>query len=227
MLRIRRPAALALIAALLALAPSLAFAQIANPSPSPSASAPADAPPIVLMEQLVSAPPIPDIVQGSPAAPSTIIEYASLTCTHCAAFHDEVWPQLKAKYVDTGKAKFILREFPLEPLATAAFMLARCAGIDKRNQIVDALFSQQKTWAFVDQPIPPLTAIVVRAGMTEAVFRACLKNQELYDEVENSRDHAAKAFSIDSTPTFFVDGRKLVGEQKLADFDRWLALAPK
>ncbi|MGO9743767.1 MAG: thioredoxin domain-containing protein [Roseiarcus sp.] len=223
--RTRRPAFLAsaLIAAALAIVPSLGFAE----APSPPSSKLAPPPPNVPMDQLMSAPPIPDIVQGSPNAPSTIIEYASLTCTHCAAFYAEVWPQLKAKYVDTGEAKFILREFPLDPLATAAFMLARCAGADKRNEIVDALFSEQKTWAFVDQPIPPLIAIVVRAGMTEADLRACLKNQELYDAVENSRDHAAKAFSIDSTPTFFVDGRKLVGEQKLADFDRWLAPGAK
>ena len=79
--------------------------------------------------------PLPDIVEGRGDAPAIIIEYASMTCSHCAAFHKEVWPALKAKYVDTGKAKFILREFPLDPLAIGAFMLARCAGPDKRDAV--------------------------------------------------------------------------------------------
>ena len=113
---------------------------------------------MVPLDQLMSIGPLPDIVQGSPTAPATIIEYASMTCSHCAAFHETTWPELKAKYIDSGRAKFILREFPLDPLATAGFMLARCAGPDKRNLLIDQLFSQQKTWAFVDKPIEPLLA---------------------------------------------------------------------
>jgi protein-disulfide isomerase len=181
-----------------------------------------EVPVMVPQDQLMAIGPLPDIVEGSPGAPSTIVEYASLTCTHCAAFHETVWPDLKAKYVDSGKAKFILREFPLDPLATAGFMLARCSGPDKRNLLVDQLFSQQKTWAFVDKPIQPLLDIVKQTGMSQIDFETCLKNQELYDQVNQSRDRAAEAFNIDATPTFFVDGRKLVGELTLADFDRLL-----
>src|SRR5208282_1446895 len=96
--------------------------------------------------------PLPNIVQGSAGAPATIAEYASMTCSHCAAFHKTVWPGLKAKYIDTGKAKFILREFPLDPLATAAFMLACCAGPGKRDAVVDRLFDHQADWAFAANP---------------------------------------------------------------------------
>ncbi len=196
----------------------------AAPTPAPSftpPSADAAAPPVMVpIDQLMGIGPLPDLIQGSVAAPVTIVEYASMTCTHCAAFHETTWPELKAKYVDTGRAKFILREFPLDPLATAGFMLARCAGPDKRNILVDTLFSQQKTWAFVDKPIEPLLALVKQIGMTQTDFETCLKNQDLYEQVNQSRERAAEAFNVDSTPTFFVNGRKLSGELAIADFDR-------
>ncbi len=162
---------------------------------------------------------LPDIVQGAPTAPVTIIEYASMTCSHCAAFHDSTWPELKSKYIDSGKAKFILREFPLDPLATAAFMLGRCAGPDKRNLLLDQLFTQQKTWAFVDKPIAPLLAMVKTVGFRQAAFAKCLRDPELYEQVRQRREHAAEAFNIDSTPTFFINGRKLTGELTIVDFD--------
>ena len=174
--------------------------------------------------------PLPDIVQGSPAAPVTIIEYASMTCTHCAAFHDTTWPELKSKYIDAGRAKFILREFPLDPLATAAFMLGRCAGPEKRNLLLDQLFTQQKTWAFVDKPIEPLLAMVKTVGFSQTDFETCLRNEELYEQVNQSRERAAEAFNIDSTPTFFVNGRKLTGravDRRFRQDDRAAdALAP-
>ena len=195
---------------------------IATPTPSfTPALAPVLAPVVtVSVDQLMSTGPLPDLVQGSPSAPITIIEYASMTCVHCAAFHDTTWVELKSKYIDTGRAKFILREFPLDPLATAGFMLARCAGPDKRNLLVDQLFSQQKSWAFVDKPIEPLLAVVKEIGMSQTDFETCLKNQDLYEQISQSRERAAEAFNIDSTPTFFVNGRKLSGELAISDFDR-------
>jgi protein-disulfide isomerase len=226
------PIARALAAALLCLSVSAAVAQnAAAPSlgvPSPTNSpkptpvpAPVVAPPVMVpLDQLMSIGPLPDIVQGSPSAPITIIEYASMTCTHCAAFHDTTWPELKAKYIDSGRAKFILREFPLDPLATAGFMLARCAGPDKRNMYIDQLFAQQKTWAFSDKPIEPLLALVKGLGMSQVDFETCLKNQDLYEQVSQSRERAAEAFNIDSTPTFFINGRKLTGELSIADIDK-------
>jgi protein-disulfide isomerase len=176
------------------------------------AAAPAHAQSTVPLDQLMGPMPIPDVVQGAATAPVTIVEYASMTCVHCAAFHAESWPTLKADYVDTGKVKMILREFPLDPLATAGFMLARCAGPDKRTGIVDLLFTTQKSWAFVDKPIEALLGVVKQAGISQSDFDACLKNQGLYDQINQSRDLAAQKFAVDSTPTFFINGRKMVGE---------------
>lgn len=182
-----------------------------------------DPPVMAPLDQLMAPGPLPDIVQGSPSAAVTIIEYASLTCSHCAAFQEEIWPLLKAKYVDAGKVKFILREFPFDPLAAAAFMLARCAGPDKRDALVDQMFAQQKTWAFVDKPIAPLLGLVEGAGMSETDFEACLKNRELYESVKQAKTFAAKRFAVDATPTFFVNGRKLSGELAIGEFDKLLA----
>ena len=224
------------LAAALWLAASPALAQTTTPAPtssptpavtpSPALSSPAAAvvaPPVMVpIDQLMAAGPLPDIVQGSPTAPITIIEYASMTCTHCAAFHELTWPELKTKYIDSGRAKFILREFPLDPLATAGFMLARCAGPEKRNLLIDQMFSQQKTWAFVDKPVEPLLAMVKTIGFTQTDFETCLKNQDLYEQVSQTRERAAEAFNIDSTPTFFVNGRKMTGELAIGDFDRVL-----
>ncbi|WP_158814256.1 DsbA family protein [Methylocapsa sp. S129] len=184
--------------------------------------APASAQAMVPVDQLMAPGPLPDIALGPAGAPVTIIEYASMTCVHCAAFHEETWPALKARYVDTGKVRFILREFPLDPLATAGFMLARCAGPDKRNAVVDLLYTQQKSWAFVDKPIDALAATVKQAGISQADFEACLKNQGLYDQVNQTREDAAKKFKVNSTPTFFVNGRTMNGELPIEDFDKVL-----
>jgi protein-disulfide isomerase len=197
---------LALAASALLLAPGAAFAQASVP-----------------VDQLMAPGPLPDVVQGKADAPVTIVEYASMTCTHCAAFHEETWPTLKSKYVDTGKAKFILREFPLDPLAAAAFMLARCAGPEKRDAIVDLLFTKQKDWAFVDKPLEALATILKQTGVSQSDFETCLKNQDLYDKVTQTRDQAAKSFHVDATPTFFINGQKLSGELPIADFDKVIA----
>jgi protein-disulfide isomerase len=170
---------------------------------------------------------LPDIIQGKAEAPATIVEYASMTCSHCAAFHKEVWPALKAKYVETGKAKFVLREFPLDPLAIAAFMLARCAGREKRDAVVDRLFDRQADWAFAEDPLPRLKAEVQAAGVPEAEIDTCLKNQKLLDQVKAVRAVASQKLGVNSTPTFFVSGKRLAGEQSLDSFDRILAPATK
>ena len=139
---------------------------------------------------------LPDIVEGKSDAPATIIEYASMACSHCAAFHKDVWPALKAKYLDTGKAKFVLREFPLDRLSLAAFMLARCAGPDRRDSVVDRLFDHQAEWAFGDNPLPKLKDEMAAAGLTGADFDACLKNQSLLDQVRTLRDAAAAKLGV-------------------------------
>jgi protein-disulfide isomerase len=176
----------------------------------------------VSVEELMAPDALPDIVEGSANAPVTIVEYASMTCSHCAAFHRDVYPELKKNYIDTGKVKFILREFPLDPLATAAFMLARQLG-DKRDAAVDLLFSQQKNWAFADKPLDGLANVLKQTGIGQEKFEAVLKDQALYDNVNKVRNRAAEKLGVNSTPTFFVNGDKYTGEMTVADLDQIIA----
>jgi protein-disulfide isomerase len=174
----------------------------------------------VALDQLMASDALPDIVEGASDAPVTIIEYASMTCTHCAAFHATTYQELKRKYIDTGKVRFVLREFPLDPRAAAAFMLARCAGDDKRTAIVDFLFAQQKTWAFADKPLAALADLLKQTGMNEAAFNACLANQDLYKQVLAVHDRAEGLFGIKATPTFFINGKKEDGELSIETLDK-------
>ena len=164
------------------------------------------------MDEMMAPEALPDVVQGKADAPVTIVEYASMTCPHCAHFHKTVYPWLIKTYVDTGKAKFILREFPLDPLAAAAFMLARCEGPDKRSAVVDLLFDQQQNWAYVDKPLESLQSTLKQTGMSQTSFDACLKDQKLQDQVYEVSDRGAKTFGVSATPTFFVNGEKVTGE---------------
>lgn len=166
----------------------------------------------VPVDQLMAGEALPDLPLGKSEAPVTIVEYASMTCTHCAAFYANTYPTLKGRYIDTGKVRFILREFPLDPLATAGFMLARCAGDDKRNAIVDLLFAQQRNWAFTEKPVESLANLVKQAGVGQESFEACLKDQDLYDKINKVRDRAAEKFGVSATPTFFINGKKQNGE---------------
>ena len=154
---------------------------------------------------------LPDVVVGEVNAPITIIEYASMTCPHCAHFHDAVYPTLNDNYIRTGKVKFILREYPWDPLATAGFMLARCEA-DKRNAVIDLLFDQQRNWAFGDKPLDALRAVLKQTGMSKESFDACLKNQGLYDAVNAVRDNGANRLGVHATPTFFINGKEVTGE---------------
>ncbi len=162
--------------------------------------------------ELMAGEALPDVALGAREAPVTIVEYASMTCTHCADFYATTFPKLKSKYIDPGKVRFILREFPLDPLAAAAFMLARCAGDDQRNAIVDLLFAQQKNWAFTDKPLEALAALLKQTGMSQNSFEACLQNDNLRDKVYKVHDRAAEKFGVTATPTFFINGKKERGE---------------
>ena len=166
----------------------------------------------VALDQLMAGEALPDVALGASEAPVTIVEYASMTCVHCAGFYATTFRELKSKYIDTGKVRFILREFPLDPLAAAGFMLARCAGDDKRNAVVDLLFAQQKNWAFTDKPVEALAALLKQTGMGQTNFEACLRNQDLYDNITKVHDRAAEKFGVDVTPTFFINGKKEKGE---------------
>ena len=165
---------------------------------------------------------LPDLVLGSDKAPITIVEYASMTCPHCAHFDEKTFPELKKKYIDTGKVRYILREFPLDSLAAAAFMLARCAGEHDKNKyyaMVNTLFHKQAEWA-VQKPIPVLKSIAKQAGFTEASFKACLTNQKLLDDIEKVRQRAIDKFKVHSTPTFFINGTVYEGAFKPTTWPR-------
>ncbi len=163
--------------------------------------------------------PLGDIVLGSPDAPVTIIEYASMTCPHCAQFQAKTFPKLKERYIDTGKVRYIFREFPLDPLAAGAFMLARCADKDKYMSIIDLFFGTQRDWV-VPNPLQPLFNIAKQAGYNEETFNACLKNQQILDGIQNVRDHAAKALNVESTPTFFINGKRVIGDVSIEEMEK-------
>ena len=170
-------------------------------------------------EELMNPGPLPDQVQGAAEAPVTIIEYASMTCPHCAHFAETTYPELKKRYIDTGKVRFIFREFPLDQLAAAGALLARCAGEGKYFPMIETLFSQQKTWA-VQKPIPPLLAIAKQAGFTQESFEQCLANQGLLNQIEEVRQRAADKFGVNSTPTLFINGKKTPGALTIEDLEK-------
>ena len=170
--------------------------------------------PDVDQAELAKPGPDGDVVLGSDKAPVTVIEYASMTCPHCAHFSATTFPELKKRYIDTGKVRFIFREFPLDPLAAAGFMLARCAGKDKYMAIVETLFAKQDQW-LVKEPVPALQDIAKQFGFTEDSFKQCLTNQKVLDGIQAVRDRASEKLNVTSTPTFFVNGKKLTGDQSI------------
>jgi len=167
--------------------------------------------------------PLDDIPMGSPTAPVTIIEYASMTCPHCAAFANTTFPKLKEKYIDTGKVKYIMREYPLDGLAAAAFMLARCAGPEKYYPLIETLFAQQQKWA-VKEPIPPLLAIAKQAGFTQQSFETCVNDKDLLNKVQQMRNRGKEKFKVEATPTFYINGERYSGALGIEDIDK--AIAP-
>ncbi|MGB3388818.1 MAG: DsbA family protein [Pseudaminobacter sp.] len=190
-------------------------AQEPTPSPEPAAPAtPAVAAPqpqgTVDMAKLLEPGALPDKVLGKDDAPVTIVEYASMTCSHCAHFHETTFPGLKEKYIDTGKARLVFREFPFDPRAEAGFMLARCSN-DNYFAMVDVLFKQQESWAGVQDAKSALFQISKLAGFSQESFEACLTDQKLLDDVRAVQRRGAQDFGIDSTPTFFINGNTYKG----------------
>lgn len=176
----------------------------------------------VSVEELMKPLEIEELSYGPKDAKVTIVEYASLTCGHCATFHNKVFPEIKTKYIDTGKIRFIFRDFPFDQLAAAGSMLARCAGPGKELAMLGVLFEKQDAWV-VRNPIPKLFEIAKQAGFTQAKFDACLKDQGMLDKISAVRNRAAKEFKVDSTPTFFINGKRLDGRSdQIATFDKAL-----
>jgi len=170
--------------------------------------------------ELMAPGPLPDISLGQEDAPNTIVEYASMTCPHCAQFHQFVLPELKTKYVDTGKVRLIFREFPLDRLAAYANMLARCAGPDRFYPMLSALFATQSSWALPgEEGLEQLRTVGKQAGFTTEKFDQCISDEELFNKIAETRARANETFGVNSTPTFFINGEKLTGEQTLSGFE--------
>ena len=173
-------------------------------------------------DELAAAGPLGDVALGPANAKVTIVEYASLTCSHCAAFHKDTWPELKKRYIDTGQVRFILREFPLDPLAKARFMLARCDGEAKYYPITDLLFDQQSAWAFSKKPLDALQQMMRQAGFSKEKFESCLQDSKLYDAVDAVRKRGEEKFKVSSTPTFFINGQRVSGNMSIDELEKIL-----
>jgi protein-disulfide isomerase len=161
---------------------------------------------------------------GASDAKSTFVEYAAVTCSHCAAFHHRTWPGIKARWIDTGRMRFALRGFLLSPLDTAGFMLAQADGGRNYYAVTDLLFEKQALWAFVPKPLDAMRELLLQAGFDRRKFDAVLADQALYDHVNQVQARATEILKITSTPTLFVDDTRHEGDLSGDAFD---ALVPK
>jgi len=202
----------------LLLAGAAVAALAATPALAQEEGAPVD------LAELLKPPALGDMALGADeGAKVTIVEYASATCPHCAAFHKDVWPKLKTDYIDTGKIRFIFREFPLNDPALAAFMIARAAPKESYFPLIGVFFDTLETWA--KDPANGLLNIAKQAGFTQEKFDATLKDEKLAKGIMEIRDGGVK-FGVQGTPTFFLNGKPMRGEVTYdslkADIDKLL-----
>ena len=176
--------------------------------------------PLALSEGAAAEPQ--EQILGNPDAPVTIIEYASLTCPHCAQFHNEVLPELKERYIVPGKVRLIYRDFPLDQVALAAAALAHCAGPDRYFSMLDVLFETQSNWARADDPITALKRLGKLGGLTEQEMQACLTDEALTDGILQTRLEGQNEYDIGSTPTFVIDGKTYSGSRDVEEFSELL-----
>jgi protein-disulfide isomerase len=165
---------------------------------------------------------LPDMALGPADAKVTVTEYASMTCPHCAAFNADVFPKIKAEFIDTGKIRYIFREFPLDIKAAAGSMLSRCIAngdAAKYFAVTDLLFRSQNDWV-MKNTTETLTRIGRQAGMSQPQVEACLKDQSLLDKIVADQKYASEVLKVDSTPTFFINGEKIKGETSFEDFQK-------
>jgi protein-disulfide isomerase len=165
---------------------------------------------------------LPDMALGPANASVTITEFASMTCPHCAAFNEAVFPKIKSEYIDTGKVRYVFREFPLDIKAAAGSMLARCIAKDDAGKyfaVVDMLFRQQSDWV-MKNTTETLTRIGKQAGLSQQGVEDCLKDQALLDKIAADQKYASEVLKVDSTPTFFINGEKIKGETSFEEFDK-------
>jgi protein-disulfide isomerase len=165
---------------------------------------------------------LPDMALGPKDAAVTITEFASMTCPHCASFTENVFPKIKKEYIDTNKIRFVFREFPLDIKAAAGSMLARCIAKDDANKyfaVIDMLFRQQMDWA-LKNTTETLTRIGKQAGLSQQQVEDCLKDQALLDKIAADQKYASEVLKVTSTPTFFLNGEMMKGEQSFEEFDK-------
>ena len=165
---------------------------------------------------------LPDMALGPADAKVTITEYASMTCPHCAAFNEQVFPKIKAEYIDTGKVRYIFREFPLDIKAAAGSMLSRCIANGDPNKyfaVTDLLFKTQSDWV-MKNTTEALTRIGKQAGLSQQQVDDCLKDQALLDKIAADQKYASEVLKVDSTPTFFINGEKIKGEASIEEFEK-------
>jgi protein-disulfide isomerase len=174
--------------------------------------------PLVLVEG--SAAELEDRALGDPNAPVTIVEYASLTCPHCADFHEEVLPELKERYIATGKVRMVYRDFPLDQRALAAAVLAHCAGPERYFGFLDVLFETQESWARADDYLGALKRLGKLGGLTDGQMDACFADQQLADRILQTRIEAQNQHDISSTPSFVIDGKTYPGARDIEEFGK-------
>jgi len=164
-----------------------------------------------------------DRILGNPEAPITIVEYASLTCPHCAHFANDVLPELKKEWIDTGKARLVLRDFPLDEPALRAAMIARCAPPERYYAFADTFFAAQEKWVRSGDYREALARLAKLGGMGQAEFDTCIKNTDLENKIVEGRLKATQELDVNSTPTFFVNGSKLAGAPTKEEFEKLLS----
>ncbi len=166
-------------------------------------------------------------VQGSMDAPVTMIEYSSLTCPHCATFHAEALPKIKEKYIDTGKVRLVMRDFPFDRVGLSAAIAGRCVDEKRYFGLLEVLFKQQRKWATDKDPIGAIGRITRLAGLSEKDLQACFANEELANAILARRITAEKDYKVNSTPTFFINGEKVEGAQPFEEFEKVIEAALK
>lgn len=185
----------------------------------PPAAGPAPVAAVATADKAVLGNVMPgDHVLGSPNAPITVIEYASLTCSHCAHFHTQILPEIKKKWIDTGKVKLVYRDFPLDQVAVRAAQIAECAGKDKYFGVLDIIFRGQPQWAAASDPLAEIAKPLRIAGMGDSEIKACLANDAMSNAVLNDYK-SGEALGVNSTPTLFINGQLYRGSRSVDELD--------
>lgn len=193
---------------------------LASPSTTPSTTA-TNVNDGAINSVLLAPGPLPEMIEGAADAKVTIVEYASMSCPHCAAFHNEVLPEIKKTYIDTGKVRLIFREFPLNRIAVAAAMLPRCIPQERSKELVAELFRRQNDWLIQgEQAVERLYETVKQVGFTKASFEKCLDDKALYDNILAVRARADQQFGVHGTPAFFVNGKRYNGPPTFAGLSK-------